>query len=423
MPIYDIQQRGLKFPQIGTIRKGVRMPVIDKNTGKPKKRNGEIMTYPKEVNYFVFHVDPKAQDAVERIYSAYGTKEIDALRCFLAYPDAMSNFDYWLEAYTASQLVARSDGRVVTYLRDVTSAEVLVRESHVCAHSSNPKSAAGQLVQEIPIGGELLYVEGMVVANAKTSGDAITFKAVGRLHVVIPEVKRPVTFTVITGAYWYDIPSIKSAVELVDVVSRYSDPVRPANTIPVILRRKAVEVPYVGEDGQRHVKVQHPIEMEVAADVFGGLLEAYADTPIAFQLQAPQSPQNYPALASGEYDYDSEIVDEPIEDEPFIPSEPSDPEPVSRNQPQEVNTTGERMWSVAQRNALIDNGLAPNDFGAKGMLNLSNLPEDVDENTIVDWGRQYRSVRHHPVQKGDYKAQEAAEFANEWYEVLVETSI
>lgn len=337
MPIYGIQNRGLRFPTIGSIRKGIRMPVLDKETGKPRKnRAGEIMTYPKEVPYFVFHVDPTAQDTVDRIFSAYRTREISELRCFLAYPNASENFDYWLEAYTASQLVARSDEVNVLYLRDTETGEMLVRDGAVLAHSSNPNSVAGKLVQDIPIGGKLPYEKDMIVAVAKTSGDKITFKASGRLHVVIPEVQRPVTFTVITGAYWYDIPSIRSAVDLVDMVSQYSNPRRPANTIPVILRRVPVEVPYVGDDGQRHKKVQYPIQMEVAADVFGGLLEVYANTPLAFQLQAPTAPVNYPVLTSGKdegFEDDDEFVEAIDDPDPF----PMPDEEAPRNQPLPVN--------------------------------------------------------------------------------------
>jgi len=338
MPIYGIQQRGLKFPKIGTIRKGVKMPVLDKETGKPMKNSrGEIKTYPKEVDYFVFHVDPTAQDVVERIYAAYGTDKIKELRCFLAYPSAFDNYDYWLEAYAANQLVARSDERIITYLRDTETTETLIQDGRIIAHSSSQTSKAGKLVNDLPLGTSLPYEKDMIVAVAKSSGEAIVFKSHGRLSVVIPEVKRPVTFTVTTGAYWYDIPSIKSGVELVEMISQYSNPRRPANTIPIILRRVPVEAPYIGDDGQRHTKLQHPIQMEVSADVFGGLLEAYANTPLAFQLQAPTAPVNYPVLTSGKdegFEDDDEFVEAIDDPDPFpMPDEQEAP----RNLPLPVN--------------------------------------------------------------------------------------
>jgi len=242
MPIYGVLQRGLRFPRLGTIRKGIQAPVLNKTTHKPETyQDGTVKTYPKEVPYWVIHCDPTAQSALDAIYDIYGTREIAELHVFVPAPVPADNFDYWFEAYTASQLVARSDGQYLTWLSDTTTGETLVRDGKVLGQSSRPTSIAGQLVAGLAVGAQVPYEDGMVVAEARTSKEPITFKAVGRLQVVIAELGRMATWTVITSSLWYDIPKIASAIELLDQIARASG--RPANTIPLLLRRVPIEVP------------------------------------------------------------------------------------------------------------------------------------------------------------------------------------
>ena len=53
----------------------------------------------------------------------------------------------------------------------------------------------------------------------------------------------------------------------------------------------------------------------------------------------------------------------------------------------------DRAWTVAQKNALIEAGLAKNDFAARGMLGLSALPEDASKDEILYWAEIYREYR------------------------------
>ena len=71
------------------------------------------------------------------------------------------------------------------------------------------------------------------------------------------------------------------------------------------------------------------------------------------------------------------------------------------------------IFSVAQRNALIDAELAKNDFAAKGMLGLSNLPAEATSAEIVAWGKVYRENRYDAEGKNKMTSQEAAAIANE----------
>lgn len=289
MPLYNVMRRGMKLPRIGTIRKGMQVPVIDQNTGQPKKKNGEIVMRPVEKPFWVFNLDQNQEaDVMTALQQTYGTKEITDLNVFLAMPDAFSNFSFWMEAYNANQLVARSDERVVTYLFDVDTNTTLVKDGVIVDHAKNKDSAAGKLVNHLKIGAELPYSADMVLAQSKTSDRAITFKAVGRLDVVIKELRRLVTFTVITGGYWYDIPQIWSTMEIIDSVAQATG--RGANTIPLVLRRVQREHKYTADDGSKKKKISHDIQLEIRNDITAGLLASYDGAPFTFNLMGNNQP-------------------------------------------------------------------------------------------------------------------------------------
>lgn len=72
------------------------------------------------------------------------------------------------------------------------------------------------------------------------------------------------------------------------------------------------------------------------------------------------------------------------------------------------------IWTAAQKQALIDEKLADNDFAAKGMLGLSNLPNDATQAEIIAWGKLYKTTRvsTNPNTGKVYTANEAAAIAN-----------
>lgn len=60
---------------------------------------------------------------------------------------------------------------------------------------------------------------------------------------------------------------------------------------------------------------------------------------------------------------------------------------------QKTNGHDKRAWTVAQKSALIEAGLAENDFSAKGMLGLSHLPENATAEQVIAWATVYRENR------------------------------
>jgi hypothetical protein len=308
MPLYNVMNRGLRLPRIGTIRKGVQVPVLGPD-GKPKKGRNGIVTRPKEMPYFIFKCAESTANPGDNIeaelYNLYGTKEIRELNVFLAYPEAEQNFSFWLEAYTNSQLVARSDERVITYLYDVETNQTLIRDAVVIEHSTNPNSPAGKIANKVAIGQPVPHTPDLVLGETKESRNPITFKAVGRLTVVIRELRRLATFTLITGGYWYDIPQIYSTIQIVKDICNATG--RGANTIPLILRRTEVEGTYTDDSGAKKKKMRHDVELEIRPDITRGLLESYNDSPFALALEQGHSGQ--PVLAANVGDVDEEFTD------------------------------------------------------------------------------------------------------------------
>lgn len=97
-----------------------------------------------------------------------------------------------------------------------------------------------------------------------------------------------------------------------------------------------------------------------------------------------------------------------------VPAPVAQPKPAAEPTKQEPHQPAERIWSVAQKQALISAGLAQSDFAAKGMLDLSNLSGDAMGFEIVDWGIAYREQRTaiNPETGKVYTAQQAAAHAN-----------
>jgi len=408
MPIRNIDLRKQHLPKIMNIRKGIKVPVMDRKTNKPKldERTGEIVTRPKEVSYFVFHFDDSDDETKSIIESVYGD-EPDKINAFLAYDDKDKTWDYWFEAYIYGQLVARSDGVVITLLFDITNGQRLIERGQVCAIPDNPESTAGRLIVDnnLGVGDILSYYEDMVVATTQ-SGRAVTFDAVGRLSIIIPEVGRYATATVHTGGLWHDVPHITEMVERVFEIASGIN--RPPNLIPVILTRVPYEMSYKDPDGKAHKRTTWNIQMEIAPQIFKGLLKAYHDTPVALlaaepppQLAPPvdmfgENEPTSPYLVDGvSEDWQDDVVSQnqgepPIEQESkAIPRKPSKRETEKPSGPVGI---------------LMDLDEELNTFRAANIATKLQLTSDMSIEVIDNLYSSYRTLRDND----EYSPDEAA---------------
>lgn len=314
MPLNNMMKRGLKLAYAGQIRKGMKVPVMDGD--KPKRDSKGIVMRPKEMPWFVFRCsedttagEGKENEIEQNIYRLYGTNQIKALNIYLVNPDANANFSHWLEAYNYNTLIAKSDETYITYLYDVESQQTLIKDGVIIRHSSKPNSAAGKLVAKFPVGAQVPYGDDLTLGEAKESGNAIKFKASGRLDVILEGFYRLAKFTLFTSGYWEDIPQIYSTLQIVDAIVKSTG--RAANTIPLILRRVERERTYTDQNGAKKKKVSYDVNLEIRPDFIQKVLADYHGSPFALSLSEsisapPALPNNHQIqVIEDEEDYES----------------------------------------------------------------------------------------------------------------------
>lgn len=227
MAIKGLTDKQASFPQIGVLRKGAPKPA---NSNKP----GEDLDY--------FRFDCGDADAAELFAETYGQKPV-AIRVYVPFPTANENFEAWKEEWTASSLKHRCDGETcVRWLKpDAT-------------YSTEPKPCPGGC------------------------------KQVGRLQVIIPELRRMAFVTVLTTSI-HDIMQIHS--NLLALESARGD----LRGIPLILKRapRKISTPS-GSNGQRARREKWLITIEAAPQWVDLQLKAQeqAALPSAQPLALPE---------------------------------------------------------------------------------------------------------------------------------------
>lgn len=244
MPIKGLSDRGLAFPQIGVIRKGSPKQKIVRD-GK------EISIQGKDLQFFRVEFDENEVAAAEIFKRVYGDKP-SQIKIVFPFNEVDRVYDAWLEAYTASRLLARSDGESVIYWRKdgrvlaaggvATVTEVIEIPIRVTKEKYEKRKI--QLTEGSPI----RYLEGMVFGG--TSKTPAIAKPVGRLRVVIPDLHRLATLTFMTTSK-RDIISMGAADsgELGSIVRVCRSVNVPFAGVPLILKRRKEEVSVPQEDG------------------------------------------------------------------------------------------------------------------------------------------------------------------------------
>ena len=270
MPIKGLTNRGEEFAQIGQIRKGELIPV----KGKPGQ------TRPTDLDYFRVVFDEEETQAAADFKAAYPDPKPQTLNIFFASDDIDTVWDSWLEAYTASRLVARSDGERFIYLLDYESGEVVVKDGNPYTPVS-PGQAAG----EEPVG---------YYTNQKNQRIGIYLKPEGRLKVVIPELARFAYLIFITHSI-NDIVAIDSQLRGYKATSRGK-----LAGIPFQLRRRKKNISKpMGEDKSKRTRSPSwLVSIEPHPDwVRAKMLEMSAGA--APQLPDGDSPSYLPPLING----------------------------------------------------------------------------------------------------------------------------
>ena len=236
--IIGLTDRPASFPQIGTLRKGAPKP---ENSNKPGA----------DLKYFRFDCDDG--EAAGLFAETYGPEPV-AIRVYVPFKTTDENFDAWREEWTASSLKHRCDGQ--TCVRWLTPQGT---------YSAEPKPCPGNC------------------------------KQVGRLQVIIPELKRMAFVTVLTTSI-HDILEIHS--NLLALESARGD----LRGIPLILKRAPREISTPsGSNGQRARREKWLITIEAQPQ--------WVELQLTAQERAAL-PQAAP-LALPEWEGDEEEVEDP----------------------------------------------------------------------------------------------------------------
>ena len=225
-PIRGMSDRGLSFPEIGTIRKG---------SAKTENRPG------KDLSYFRIIFDERELKAAETFKNIYG-EQPTWFRVILPFDEIERMWDPFLESYTAGRMVARADGEYFLYLLDTETGEVLVKNG-IDIKTGQPRP----YIEDRPVG---------YYTDSKSKKQPIKCKPSGRLKVIIPELARAAYMTVLTTSI-HDIINISDQLRAFKTLNNG----RLAG-IPFIIRRRPRSISVPKPDGQRVRMVKWLISIE-----------------------------------------------------------------------------------------------------------------------------------------------------------------
>ena len=186
MPIKGLSDRGLAFPQIGSIRKGgSKRQVIDKSTGKPRfDTNGKpVMMQGEDLQYFRMDFDERETEAIKKFNALYPSGKPTDIEIVLPFDDIERVWNPWREAYTAGALIHRCDGEYINYAINPATGERVVMNWH---------NAQGDKVK----------------CNIQNHTDRRQrCKPTGRLMVIVPQLER-LAYLVLHTTSIHDIGNI-----------------------------------------------------------------------------------------------------------------------------------------------------------------------------------------------------------------------
>jgi len=284
MPIKGLIERALPFPKIGDIRKG------------EKRKNSKGVEYPVDLDYFKVTFGAAYEVQAKKFLDAYGEKP-DKINILLANNNIDRVWDYWLEAYTASRLIAKSDGEFMNYWVHWKTGEVIAKA-----------------------GDNMKCPEDLVVGKDK-NGNPIKMKYTGRLNVVIPELKYFGFLTLHTTSI-IDVKAITAQLYGVEEMAIKLGVELGRIPLTMLRAKQSVSVPKGDSKTERMRVDKWMVQIAPQAEWAEKAIGALRDS--AFQLMQPEETL---ALGSGEAAMLEESTDAPDAyddaiDADFVPNEP-----------------------------------------------------------------------------------------------------
>lgn len=361
-PIKGLTDRGLAFPQIGVIRKG-----------SPKGEN----VPGKDLQYFRVEFDAneeRARQLFEEAYNKSGGKPA-AMRVTFPFNEIDRVWDAYLEAYTASRLVARSDGETILYWRD--GKDTLVKNGLATATRTVNiwRKTEGKNTEPLVIsmteGQSVPHIENMVFH--RTEKTLVEARPVGRLRVVVPELKR-LAYLALTTTSMNDIIALggPDSGELGAISQLCKLLNLPVAGVPLILRRKPKKIAFSKTDGTQSSMVRYLVHIEADPEFVEKALASSRQlaTPVV-QLLNPGNTEKEEEVIEG--------VDEP-ENEEEIPTESVDDEPPAIEL---IDPLGQWAVGYAAKAWNISNSEAAKEIAKK---NLGKAIDKAEFKQIVNGG-------------------------------------
>jgi hypothetical protein len=311
MPIIGLSDRGLAFPEIGSIRKGAK-----KTENAPGK----------DLTYFRVDFDVREVEAIAAFNKVYPGGQPADINIVLPFNTIAEVWDAWLEGYTTGRMVARADGEKFIYLVDCKTGDILVKNG-IELKTGQPKP----------------YTAGMVV-GLDYHNNPVKCKATGRLKVVLPELQRLAYLTVLTGSQ-HDIANISS--QLLAIQTFCVGLGKGLGGTPLVLRRRPHEIscPDPKDRGKRVRRTKWLLSIEADPEfVKRALLETkrLALPGNGLALPAPQNPMVDPDWGDVE---DGEEEEEPGE---IVETTPNTIQPPLGNPNFPILPANPRPWTAEQ---------------------------------------------------------------------------
>jgi hypothetical protein len=369
MPIKGLTDRAMSFPEIGRIRKGA-----------PKEPNKPGV----DLNYFRVIFDEEEVDAAQLFNHVYGD-EPSELNIRLPFNKADDVWDAWMEAYLAGGQVHRCNGDEVWFHIDPLTGEKKVLEGKAVTSDADVFCQCR---------------DGQPVAQYKNVKGKLTdlFSApVGRLKVIIPELRR-FAFLTLTTTSQHDIANITAQLAgLQGIHGKIA-------WIPLKLRRrpKSISVPMQGGKRQRMEKWLVSVEADpdwVDAKLIAAEFEATPSIEMLEgnfkELPAPEA-ENIPTHDEitpfqPEAQDHPDLEDEIAQDKPAPKQEPK-PTPKAEK-PADKLQEGQRAFSLSLLDDLVEKQYAMDRSHAASILGRSPWADKAVElksrKPIYQWVQQY----------------------------------
>lgn len=217
--IKGLTDRESAFPEIGQIRKGTKKKVNDKG----REVVGD------DLKWFRVEFDEREVSTIEAFRARYGEQPAE-ITVVLPFNEIDREWEAWREAYLAGALIHRCDGEMVQYaINPITGEKTVV----------NGLGLNGQPVCCDPSKPVYTYKD----RNQKEQ--KVFCKPAGRLRLIIPDLHR-LAYLVLHTSSIHDIINISRQLHAISDLNGGR-----IVGIPLVLRRRPVDVSTPGEGGKR----------------------------------------------------------------------------------------------------------------------------------------------------------------------------